>query len=106
MEAPVEQLGDVGVAQLGEDLPFPAEAINQAFRHQAGADDLDSGDVIEVATVASRMVDGPHPAGADAFGDHIARQSCWRRRLAFHRRYRAARAERHVPLSSNERAHA
>ena len=69
--AAVEQAGDVGVGEVGEDLPLAAEARDKGIGEHAGADDLDGDLVGEVAGIACPLEDGAHAALSDQAGDAV-----------------------------------
>lgn len=79
--AAIEEAGNIGVIEGGDNLPFAAEALEDAVRLHAAVDDFD-GDLFVVgfvgavgeingthATAAEGLVDG---VGADAGGDRFS----------------------------------
>jgi hypothetical protein len=61
----VEQVGDVGILEAGENLLFLSEALSGIGAGHAGRDDLD-GDFLPELTVDSiREIDSSHPAASD-----------------------------------------
>ena len=67
--APVEQPGDVRVAQPGEDLALGLEPAAALFAPQAVAEQLERGHLLESAVGAPRAVDRAHAAVGDVPDD-------------------------------------
>ena len=63
--AAVEDLGDPGMIQCGEDLPLDAQPPPSLVVQGAGDDELDGDLAVEGLVVAHRSVDGTHPTFAD-----------------------------------------
>jgi hypothetical protein len=58
----VEQPGDVGVIQAGEDLPFGEEAAEDLVGVHAALDQLEGDPLLELPVGALGEIDDPHPA--------------------------------------------
>ncbi len=69
--AAVVKLGDIRMLEAGERLPFAFEAFDERFGQQAGFDDLDGGDMDEIAGLAFSAIHGPHAAAPDTRYDPV-----------------------------------
>lgn len=74
--AAIEEAGDVGVVERGEDLAFGAEA-GEHFRHEeeGGADDFDGDGFFELFVVAFGEEDGAHAASAEEALDGVGAET-------------------------------
>ena len=63
--AAVDEVGDVGMHETGEDAPLGEETLAQDVRGELGPDELDRHGLREGAVVAPGPVDGAHAAAAD-----------------------------------------
>ena len=63
--ATVEQAGDVGVFEAGEDLAFAAEAAEDEIGVEAGAHQFDGDFGFVLIVGANGEIDGAHASGAD-----------------------------------------
>jgi len=64
-DAGVEELGDVGVVEAGEDLLFALEALEQGGGGEGGVEELDGGAHVGLAVDAAGEPDGAHAATAE-----------------------------------------
>ena len=65
----IQQPGDVGVIEAGENLSLGAEATTDLVGVQAELDDLDGDAALELVVVAYGQVDGAHPAASELADD-------------------------------------
>src|SRR4051812_33840609 len=63
--APIDETGDVGMFEVGKDLPLRPEASNDLARIETGAQQLDSDGLVESAVMANGPIDAAHAARAD-----------------------------------------
>ena len=72
--AAIQEFGDIGVIEVGQNLPLGIEAFERVVAEDAAADDLD-GDHLAVQVVdAHRLVDGAHAAFGDELHDAVGAQ--------------------------------
>jgi hypothetical protein len=64
-DSAVEQPGDVGVVEPGEDLPLLAEALAKQVGGERQVNELDGDLLLELPVGAMRQVDGAHSAAAE-----------------------------------------
>ena len=69
--AAIEEPGDVGVVEGGDDLSFAAEALDDAFLLHAEADDFEGDELGVVLVGAGGEIDGSHASGAELALDGI-----------------------------------
>ena len=70
-DAAVEEAGDVGVVEGGEDLALLAEALEESFGGKGQVDDLDGDLFFVLAVGAVREIDGAHAAAAEERFDFV-----------------------------------
>lgn len=81
--AAIEEAGDVGVVEGGEDLPFEAEAGGGFFRVQPVADEFDGDGLAIGVVVAFGAVDLAHAAAGDEGSDAIGPEAATKERVSF-----------------------
>ena len=67
----IKKPGDVRMIEVGQDLPFIAEARDDQLRIHAAPDQFDGDVALIFAIVANRAVHDAHAAFADASGDAV-----------------------------------
>ena len=73
--AAIQELGDIGVIEVGQNLALGIEAFERVVAEDAAADDLD-GDHLAVQIVhAHRLVDGAHAAFGNELHDAVGAQA-------------------------------
>jgi hypothetical protein len=92
--ATIQELGDVGVVQVGQDLPLGAKAAENGLRIHAALDQLDRHLLLVLIIGAHRQIDGSHAAAAD-LACHLVRAD-----VPSHQRHRLIFVE---PIASNLR---
>ena len=70
-DARVHELGDVRVAQAGQDRALAAEAGLGLGAEQAGVEELDRGHALEASVTAVGQPDGAHAALADGLAQRV-----------------------------------
>ena len=73
--AAVEEAGDVGMFEAGEDLAFLLEATEDGTGVEAAAEELDGDFFLKGGVVADGAVDGAHAAAAEEAGDAIGAEA-------------------------------
>src|SRR6185437_6180344 len=69
--AAIEEFGDVGVVEGGENLTLLAEAADDGVGIHAAFDELDGDALLEGIVIADGEVDGAHAAAADLFENAV-----------------------------------
>ena len=73
--AAVEQACDVGMAQVGQDLAFPAEALRKSRGIEAATHDLDGDRLLIFRVGPHGPIDGAHAALADDLDDAVVTEN-------------------------------
>src|SRR5262245_44717761 len=71
----VEEPGDVGVIEQGRDLAFAAETLHGEVARDAGANQLDGDELLELFVGAACEVDHSHPAAPELSENLVAADS-------------------------------
>jgi hypothetical protein len=78
---PIEQAGDVGVIQVGQDLPFGPEPARQGAGGHQAVDELDRDLLLELLVSALCQVDGAHAATTQCAQDTVTPDQAPRRHV-------------------------